>query len=82
MSVAWCGSLGLFELSGVIITRCGEADHALFGEVAANDHPFVVLVKEDGPDEADDSGVVTHDPHDVRAGCSTRFFAAATEGTA
>jgi hypothetical protein len=42
--------------------------HGFFGEVAAvNGLPVVVLLGEDGADEADHGGVVGEDPDDVAA---------------
>src|SRR5450756_3106146 len=58
-------------------TDSGERDLVLEGqaglgeeleaEVATSFGPFVVLLGEHGPDEADDRGAVGEDPHDVGA---------------
>ncbi len=49
-------------LVGVSAARVGEFGHRGFGEVAAGDGPFVVLISEHGSDGADGDGVVGEDP--------------------
>ncbi len=57
------------ELDGlsVVSLACGECCHRGLRKVAAGDGPFVVLVGEDGADEADRDGVVGEDADDVGA---------------
>ena len=50
------------------LLRLVDEGHRFFGEVAAvGDGPVVVLLEEDGADEADHGGVVGKDAHDVGA---------------
>jgi hypothetical protein len=63
------GSVGGRELDGLSLASlaCGEGGHRGLGEVAAGDGPLVVLIGEDGADEADRGGGVGEDPDDVGA---------------
>ena len=51
-----------FGLVGLSIARLGEFGHWGFGEVAAGEGPFVVLVGERGADEADHGSIAGEDP--------------------
>jgi hypothetical protein len=52
-----------------MVRDCGDAgsDQVVQGEVAASFGPFVVLLGQDGSDQADDRGAVGEDAYDVGA---------------